>query len=148
MSQRNMLFAVAAVSLALTVGFGGAAVYNASQPVVPAADGVTIGGSTIGQWLNWLIAASGGLGTIVSLIAAALVKVNPNLGPVIDLGAKMIKSDVGDQILAMVSPFIAAVDDNPANDVPIPFHLKRPLKNGDVEISVVWTPRAKAEPAK
>lgn len=147
MSQRNVLFAVAAVSLALTVGFGGAAVYNASQPVVPAADGVTIGGSTIGQWFNWIVAASGGLGTIVSLIAAALVKVNPNLGPVIDLGAKLIKSDVADAVLGTIPAIVSNIDADPNNDKPVDFKITRKLTRGTLQLAVLWSPDA-AEPVK
>ncbi len=118
-----------------------AGISNAMQPPVPQADGVTVGGMSLSQLANWVIAGLGGAGGIWQLILG-LAKRLPNVGPIVDIADKLSKSDIGDAVLGTLPAILVNIDADPNNDKPVPFSVTRKLGRGTVQLTVLWTPEA------
>lgn len=122
MSQQLRIIAGVAL-LVVATGFASAGVFNAMQPPLPQADGVTVGGQSLLQWGNWLIAALGGGAGIWQLVSGLLSKVSPNLA---DLVRNPIANQFVQQLPALLSIISAGksakgklVFTETVNDVPV-----------------------------
>lgn len=85
MSQQLRIIAGAAL-LVVATGFASAGVFNALQPPLPQADGVTIGGQSPWQWLNWAVAGVGGWVGVVQFLKGLASQASPSIGSLLNSG--------------------------------------------------------------